>query len=139
TSPFGTPDGFYSVGVSATNALTSSYAASGSATYVISTPVPLSIGVTTNQSTYSPGQTVYVTVTMLSGSSPDAGASISVNVTKPNGVVSSLSGTTGSNGVATLKYRLKRQDPAGTYSVTASAALTGNSATIGASTSFAVQ
>jgi hypothetical protein len=139
TSPSGTPDGFYNVGVSATNALTSSYTASASATYVISTPVPVTISVSTNQSTYSPGQTVYITVTMLSGSSPDAGASVTVNVTKPNGVVSTLSGTTGSNGIATLKYRLKRQDPAGTYSVTTSTASTGNSATIGASTSFAVQ
>src|SRR5207253_2515893 len=64
TSPMGTPDGSYNLGVSATNASASSYNGSATATYVIST-APLTTSVTTNQSSYLPGQTVAVTVTML--------------------------------------------------------------------------
>ncbi len=139
TSPAGTPDGFYNVGASAVNALASTYSGSVNATYVISTPVPVTVSISTDKSSYAPGQTVYVSVTMLSGTSPDAGASVSVSVTKANGTVSTVSGTTGSNGVVTMKYRLKRQDPAGTYQATATPASTGNSATTAASTSFAVQ
>jgi hypothetical protein len=39
----GTPDGFYNVGVTATNAVTPSYTGSTSATFVISTPLPVTI------------------------------------------------------------------------------------------------
>jgi hypothetical protein len=74
-----------------------------------------------------------LTATLLSGSSQYAGASVNANVTDPNRVSSTVSGTTGSNGVVTLKYRLKRQAPAGIYSVTASLASTGSSASIAAS------
>src|SRR5258706_1169919 len=79
TSPAGTANGFYSVGVSATNAAASSYTASTSGTYVISTTATLSIGVATNQSSYTRGQMGSVTVTLLSGTSPDAGATVTAN------------------------------------------------------------
>jgi hypothetical protein len=138
TSPAGTVNGFYNLGARATNASTPSYTSSASATYVISTPAPLSTSVSTNQSSYNPGQVVYVSVTLLSGSSPDVGATVNVNITKSNGTVVSLSGTTGSNGVAVLNYRLKKWDQAGTYSVTASVTSTGSSAAVAASTTFAV-
>ena len=138
TSPAGTVNGFYNIGARASNASTPSYTWSASATYVISTPAPLSTKVSTNQSSYNRGQVVYVSVTLLSGSSPDVGASVNVNIRKSNGTVVSLSGTTGSNGVAVLNYRLKKWDPAGTYSVTASVVATGNSAAVAASTTFAV-
>src|SRR5205814_7137485 len=105
TSPGGTADGSYNVDVSATNNLASSYSGSAAATYVIST-APLSISLTTNQSTYLPGQTVAISVSLVSGTLPDAGASVSVNVTAPSGRATTLSGTTGSNGVALLNYRL---------------------------------
>ncbi len=138
TSPAGTVNGFYNIRASATSVSTVSYTASASATYVISTPAPLSTKVSTNQSSYNSGQVVYVSVTLLSGSSPDVGASVNVNMAKSNGTVVSLSGITGSNGVAVLNYRLKGWDPAGTYSVTASAASTGSNAAVAASTTFAV-
>jgi M6 family metalloprotease-like protein len=138
TSPAGTVNGFYNIGARATNTSTTSYTSSASATYVIATPAPLSTKVSTNQSSYNPGQVVYVSVTLLSGSSPDVGAIVNVNITKSNGTVVSLSGTTGSNGVAVLTYRLKKWDTAGTYSVTASVPSTGSSATVAASTTFAV-
>jgi hypothetical protein len=138
TSPAGTVNGFYNIGARATNTSTTSYTSSASATCVIATPAPLSTKVSTNQLSYNPGQVVYVSVTLLSGSSPDVGASVNVNITKSNGTVVSLSGTTGSNGVAVLNYRLKKWDPAGTYSVTASVPSTGSSAAVAASTTFAV-
>ncbi len=93
----------------------------------------------TNSSNYSVGQTATITVTLLSGSSPDGGASVTVSITKPNGNKASLSGTTGTNGTAVLTYRLGRKAALGTYLVQATTSSTGNAATIGASTSFVVQ
>jgi len=138
TSPVGTPDGSYNLGVSATNASASSYSGSAAATYVINT-APLSISLTTNQSSYMPGQTVGVIVTMLYGTSPDAGASVTVTVTAPNGRTTTLKGTTGSNGLALLNYNLSKHATAGTYQVQLATTVTGASSTVGASTSFTVQ
>jgi uncharacterized protein YfaS (alpha-2-macroglobulin family) len=139
TSPVGTADGSYTVGVSATNASASSYNGSATATYVIST-APLSISLATNQSSYMPGQTVGVIVTMLYGTLPDVGASVTVTVTAPNGKkMTTLSGTTGSNGVASLNYNLSKHAAAGTYQAQVSTTVTGASSTVGASTSFTVQ
>src|SRR6185437_10087233 len=140
TSPSGTASGFYNLGVIATDAAAASYTGSGAATYVISTPSSLSLSVSTNQSSYSPGQWVYINVTVLAGTSPDAGVGVNANITTPSGsVLAALSGTTGSNGVATLKYRLKRQAAAGNYTATGSAASSGNAATVGGTTTFYVQ
>lgn len=144
TSPAGTPDGSYPIGVSAINASAGSFNGSASATYVINTS-SLSIRVATNQSSYLPGQTVGVIVTLLYGTSPDVGASVTVTVTNPNGKTTTLNGTTGSNGVALLSYKLTKRAAAGTYQVqfgssanrTTSKVAAGPTA--GASTSFTVQ
>jgi hypothetical protein len=138
TSPLGTADGSYNVGVSATNASTSSYNGSAAATYVINT-APLSISLTTNQSSYLPGQTVTVTVTILYGTLPDAGASVNVTVTPPSGKATTLSGTTGSNGVASLNYKLSNHAAAGTYQVQSSTTVTRAGSIASAGTSFTVQ
>jgi Gametolysin peptidase M11/NPCBM-associated, NEW3 domain of alpha-galactosidase len=138
TSPAGTADGSYNLGVSATNASTSSYSGSAAATYVIST-APLTVSMATNQSSYMPGQTVTVTVTMLYGTAPDAGANVTVVVAPPKGKTITLSGTTGSNGVALLNYNLSRHAAAGIYQAQYGATVTGASPTMGASTTFTVQ
>jgi len=138
TSPTGTADGSYSVGVSAINASAGSYSGSAAATYVINT-APLTVSLTTNQSSYLPGQTVGVIVTMFYGTLPDAGASVKVTVTAPNGRTTTLNGTTGSNGVALLSYKLSKGALAGTYQAQYGTTTVGASATIGASTSFTVQ
>jgi M6 family metalloprotease-like protein len=150
TSPVGTSDGSYNVVVSATNNLASSYSGSASATYVINA-APLSLSLATNQSSYLPGQTVAITVTMLYGTTPDAGASVTATVTAPNGRSTSLSGTTGSDGVALLNDKLSNSATAGTYQVQAQSGATRSgggrtkgsastaSATQSASTSFTVQ
>ena len=139
-SPTGTADGFYNIGVSAINAATSSYKGSTTGTYVISTPAPLSISVATNQSTYTAGQTVVATVTVLSGSSPDSGAGVSLTITPPGGRINNQSSTTTSNGTATFSYKLNKRAAVGTYKVQAATApVSGAASTMGASTTFNVQ
>jgi hypothetical protein len=145
TSPAGTADGPYNVGVSATNA-SASYNGSVAATYVISMPGAISVSLWTDQSTYLPGQTVAIRVSLLSGTSPDVGASVTVAVTSPSGKTTTLSGTTGSNGLVSLNYKLSKRAPAGTYQAQlvtpvsgASTPVSSASATASASTTFTVQ
>jgi len=133
TSPTGTADGFYNVGIAATNASSPSYGNSVTATYVISTPVPASVAVSTNQPSYTGGQTVAISVSVTSGGNPVSGAAVNVTVVKPNGSSSNLSGTTSTNGVASMSYRLNRKATKGMYQAAANA----NSAS--ASTTFMVQ
>src|SRR5206468_62550 len=133
TSPTGTVDGFYNLGIAATNASSPSYTNSLTATYVISTPVPASVAVSTNQPSYTGGQTVAISVSVTSGGNPVSGAAVSVVVNKPSGGASTLSGTTASNGVALVSYRLSHKAAKGMYQTTGSA----NSAS--ASTTFMVQ
>jgi Gametolysin peptidase M11/NPCBM-associated, NEW3 domain of alpha-galactosidase len=138
TSPAGTADATYNIVVSATNSLSLSYSSSANVAYVINT-APLTVTLTTNQSSYLPGQTVGIVATIMYGTSPNVGASVSVNVTNPKGRTNTLTGTTGSNGVATLSYKLGRNAPAGTYQAHYGTALTGAASVMGASTSFTVQ
>jgi hypothetical protein len=144
TSPTGTADGSYNLGVSAINASAGSYAGSATATYVVNT-APLSVSLTTNQPSYLPGQTVAIIVTALYGTAPDANASTTVTVTSPSGKTTTLSGTTGSNGVALLNYKLSRRATAGTYQVqlgstaTRTASTAAATATAAASATFTVQ
>jgi uncharacterized protein YfaS (alpha-2-macroglobulin family) len=82
---------------------------------------------------------------MLYGTSPDAGASVTVTVTAPSGRATTLKGTTGSNGVALLNYKLSNHAAAGTYQAQVGTTVSGTSSTAtassiaGASTSFVVQ
>lgn len=102
---------------------------------------PLTTTVTTNQSSYLPGQTVGVAVTVLSGTSPAAGVSVSATVASPNGKSTTLNGKTGSTGTALLSYKLSKSAPVGTYQVGASATSSTSSLTAAASAnaSFTVQ
>jgi uncharacterized protein YfaS (alpha-2-macroglobulin family) len=82
---------------------------------------------------------VAITVTVSSGGLPISGASVSVAVANPNGAVSSLSGTTGTNGIASLNYKLKKQAPAGTYQASATLVTSGAAPTAPATATFNVQ
>jgi MG2 domain/Gametolysin peptidase M11 len=91
-------------------------------TVSFATPPPdstasLTAVVTTDQPSYSPNQTVSITSTVTSAGSPVAGASVTFTVTKASGTVIVTNATTGSDGTAAYKIRLKRQDPVGTYQV----------------------
>ena len=104
-----------------------------------STPTgPALVSIATDRSTYIPGQTVTMTATVrTSNGSPVAKASVSFAVTKSNGVVVAGSASTGSNGVATYKLRLRQQDPPGSYEADATATKVAPSAK--ASAKFMVQ
>jgi uncharacterized protein YfaS (alpha-2-macroglobulin family) len=121
------------------NASASSYSGSAAATYVISTATAPSVSMWTDQSSYLPGQTVAIRVSLLYGTSPDVGASVSVNVMAPSGKTTTLSGTTDSNGLVSLNYKLSRHAAPGTYQAQYGATVTGAAPTIGATTSFTVQ
>jgi hypothetical protein len=104
-----------------------------------STPTsPPVVSVTTNQSSYTTGQTVAMSATVKTSSGlPVAKASVGFSVIKSNGAVVTGTATTGSNGVATYKLRLKQQDPPGTYEV--HAAVTKVTPSAKATTTFVVQ
>jgi NPCBM-associated, NEW3 domain of alpha-galactosidase/Gametolysin peptidase M11 len=133
TSPAGAANGFYNVGVSAANSAAPSYTTTAAATYVVSNPPAISVTVNTGQPSYTAGQTVTVNVSALSGSNPDAGASVTVTVAPPGGRAQTITGTTDGNGLALLSYKLSKRPAKGTYQVLANA----NSAA--ASTTFTVQ
>lgn len=71
-----------------------------------------------NKAPYSPGQKVRINASVSSQTGlPVDGASVGVDVVKPGGKVVHLSGVTNSSGIATFDFRLKRNDPPGTYRV----------------------
>ena len=90
------------------------------------------VTVVTDQPSYTGTQTVSITTTMTSGGSPVPGASVTFTITKSSGAKVMANATTGSNGAAVYKLRLKKQDPLGTYQVGAVAkkdSLTGSGST----------
>jgi hypothetical protein len=82
-----------------------------------------SVTVTTNQQSYSAGQTVSTMAIATYGGLPVSNVSVSFTVTKANGNVVTGSANTGSNGVAVYKVRLTKSDPAGTYVAAAATAI----------------
>lgn len=134
TSPTSATGGFYNIGVTATNSANMTYAASASVTYVIVSA--LNIVVSTNQSSYSRGQTVTTTAIVSANGSPVANASVTFTIMKSNGTTVTGTSTTGTNGSAVLTYRLKKNDPVGTYQAKAVASMNGISGS--ATTSFNV-
>jgi hypothetical protein len=128
-----------SAGVSITVASVSSSGATVQITLSGSTSsVPLTTTVTTDQSSYQPGQTVGITVMATSGTVPAAGVNVTATVKNPNGSATTLKGTTGSNGAALLSYSLSKRATAGTYQVGDTATST-TAGTAVANASFSVQ
>jgi hypothetical protein len=133
--------GFNDVAIAAANA--SAPASVTSATGTIAIAAALSASVTTDQASYRlparPNQSTIVAITtkVTSGSTSVAGASVSVQVRDPAGRITTVTGTTGSTGMATLPYTLKKKSSAGTYGVTTHASMGSMSAS--GTTSFTVQ
>jgi hypothetical protein len=113
TSPASATTGTYSFPVTVTNSMNASYAATGSAIYVIGSV--LNVSVSTDKPSYTVGQTISVTARATSGGSPVSNASVTFTMTKSDGTVVSQTATTDPTGAAVGKFRLKRQDPAGGY------------------------
>jgi len=99
----------------------------------------LVVSVATDKPSYGKGETAVITVTVTDGSSPVAGASVSLSITTPNGKTYSGNGTTDSNGQASFNYRTNpKKDGSGTFNVSATATLAGYTPGSGATT-FTVQ
>jgi hypothetical protein len=79
---------------------------------------------------------VSITALVTANESPVANASITFTITKSNGNVISGTATTGADGTAVYKFRLKRADRLATCQVAVTASLGGVSGS--ASTSFTV-
>jgi hypothetical protein len=135
TSPASANDGFYTVGVTAANGANTTYTASTSVTYVIVSS--LNVRASTDRPSYTRNESVSLMAMVTAGGSPVADASVTFTVTKANGAVVRGTATTGTDGIAVYKLRLKRQDPAGVCQVRAEAAKTPLSGS--AATSFTVQ
>lgn len=95
------------------------------------------LAVSTNQSTYSPGQTVSTSAVATYGGVPISNVSVSFTITKSNGSVVTGSTATGANGIAVYSVKLKQSDPAGNYSAAAAAMVKGNLRNVNAA--FTVQ
>jgi len=86
------------------------------------------VAVSTDRPSYTRGQTIYISATLTSGGYPLVNASVSFTISKSNGAVVNRSATTGSDGIALYPFRLRKQDPLGTYQVTAATTDNGMSA-----------
>jgi len=93
--------------------------------------------VATNQPSYSPGQTVSATAAATYAGSPLANLSVNFTITKANGAVVGGSATTGKNGIAVYKLRLRTSDPIGNYVARAAGTIKGSSSS--ATTDFTVE
>jgi len=122
----------YTVGATAAR---TTNAATATATYSV---LSLASTVSTDKSSYSPGDTVVITDTVTVGT-PLANASVTFIVTKPNGVTGTqTTATTNANGEAVYKLRpSKQKGSAGTYQVRAAASSKG--ASTSATTTFTVR
>jgi hypothetical protein len=139
TSPLSAAAGFYTVTVKTSDLADAAHVGSASATYVVNVVnTAVAASVSTNQSIYRRPGSIYITTDVKSNGAPVAGASVSVTVTKPNGVNTKLSASTDSNGRAVVKMSVKRQDSTGTYQALSKATVSGG-ATAQASTTFRVQ
>jgi hypothetical protein len=135
TSPAGTTDGSYNVGVTAVDNSNQAYLGTSSAAYMIQSG--LSVGVSSNSAKYTRTQKATITAVVSALGSPSAGASVAFIMTKPNGVTVTQTATTGTNGSAVFVYSFNKQrDPVGTYRVSATATV--NGLTGKAATSFSV-
>lgn len=127
----------YSVGTTAANSGSTSYSATGSATYTVAAAA-FATAISSDKSSYRLGDTVTLTARVSSGGAPVADASVNFTVTRPNGTIATGSAATNASGQATYKFRLNKQkDPVGTYQGKDFASSGSGSAS--ATTSFSVQ
>jgi len=138
TAPASAAAGSYNVGMSANNSAAVIYSGSASAVFSVAPPpASLTVTVSTDKSTYSPNQTVTTRGVVYAGGAPVTGANVSFTITKANNSQVVMTGTTGTDGSAIVKYRVNKKDPKGTYQDKASASMSGSSGS--ATTSFVVQ
>lgn len=127
--------GVYNFSVAGTNSSASSYTKSTSGSENVVSG--LNISVKTDKPNYARNQQVTVTASVNTGGAPLANVAVVFTITKANGSVVTGKATTGSNGSAVYKLRLRKQDPIGPYQVKADGTMSGISGS--ATTSFTVQ
>lgn len=130
TVPATAAAGDHALSVSALGQGSGSVSGSGSGVCAVATA--LGVSLFTDRTSYARNQSVWVTVTVSANGAAQPGAAVTVTLTKPGGATASQTATTGTSGAATLKFRLRRQDPVGAYAVAASArsgALSGSAQT----------
>jgi M6 family metalloprotease-like protein len=123
-APSGTPAGTYAVNL---NVSTSASTGSATANATVMTPPSLAVSISVSGSSFTRPGTVPITASVTNGGTPVSGASVSFTVTAPNGGTSTQTATTGTNGTSTWNYKLNAKSLAGTYSVSAQAALSSGS------------
>jgi uncharacterized membrane protein len=119
SSPLSAASGYYNVGVSAANSVSSSYA--GSASVVCSILSGLNVTVVADQTSYTSNQSATVRANVTSGGAAVSGATVAFTITKPDGTKATSTTTSASTGSATFKYRFGKKDPSGTYQVSVAA------------------
>ncbi|MGH7410090.1 MAG: NEW3 domain-containing protein, partial [Candidatus Methylomirabilis sp.] len=136
TSPVSATPGTYPIGVTAGSSANAGFSASASATLQVAGP--LTVGVSTDQSSYLPRQSVFITANVSDNGLPINRAKVTFTVTKPNGTEVTKTISTRISGAAIYKFRLRSLDPVGVYQVRADANLN-NTRFGGAATSFTAQ
>lgn len=123
-SPSSAANGYYNIGVAASNSSVATYSVSSSV--VCSIVSGLTVSVASDQPSYTSAQVATLTANVSAGGVPVSGTKVSFTVTKPNGAKVSGSATTTADGSAVYKYRFNKQkDPIGTYGVAAGATMNG--------------
>lgn len=109
-----------------TTTSTTSTSTSSTATSTTTGESALTVAVSTNHGSYSPGSTVRITVKVTTPTgSAVSGASVSLKLTTPSGGKTTSSGTTNSQGTVSFTYSIPRRGGAGTYTLSATASAPG--------------
>lgn len=137
TSPATAADGFYPVTMEARHSADTSRFATASATQVIAGR--LQVTVTTDQPTYAPLMWVRLTANVQLSGLPVARAKVVFTITKPNGRVVRKTPVTRSDGSASTRIRIQRNDPVGSYPVSVEVKQENPAFAELATTSFSVQ
>jgi hypothetical protein len=124
TAPTGTPDGFYSFSVTATNSAATAYSGSSSVLQVCCSGI-LAVKVSTDKSSYPQNSWVTITVNVRVGQSPVAGASVNITIQRQGANVATLRGTTDGSGNLVIKWKLAPNAPTGAYQVLTAANASG--------------
>ena len=119
-SPSSATSGYYNVGVSAANSVSSNNA--GSCSVVCAILSGLNVTVVADQTSYTLSQSATLRANVTSGGAPVSGATVAFTITRPDGTKVTNTAATAANGTATIKYRFNKQkDASGTYQVSVAA------------------
>lgn len=111
------------------NAIATKGTYSGTGTANCTVMAKLTVTVSIPNASYKLGSTVPITAAVQSGTSPVSGAAVVFTLRAPTGSTSTKKAITGASGTAVWNYKLNRRDPTGTYTVTAKATYSGQTAT----------